>query len=204
MAIKDQCSRCSKSRGSICYLTNAMPSFDQTSCQNYSKAGINLDKGSQPSSGSSSSSGTIPPPPPLPSGYNPSQGGSQSTSSTVPQKQGMFSAPFSFPGRIRRTEFGISMIIYFVWLMIVNAAGNDPNLDGGVAIALLITYIPAFWFYIAQHCKRFHDRGKSGWNFFFYFIPLYNLYVLIMQFFADGDEYENDYGPDPKGRDLYS
>src|SRR5690606_22991966 len=28
------------------------------------------------------------------------------------QKQGMFDMPFSFDGRIRRTEYGISLIIY--------------------------------------------------------------------------------------------
>ena len=30
------------------------------------------------------------------------------------QKQKMFAHPFSFSGRIRRMEFGISYIIYFV------------------------------------------------------------------------------------------
>ena len=32
----------------------------------------------------------------------------------------MFSKPFSFEGRIRRTEYGVTFIIYFVIALIIN------------------------------------------------------------------------------------
>ena len=105
--------------------------------------------------------------------------------------KGMFKRPFSFNGRIRRLEYGISFIIYFVWLMIIEAAGNSPSLSQGAAIMLLISYIPMLWFLWAQNAKRCHDRGNSGW---YQLIPFYFLVLL----FGDGDEGENEYGDNPK------
>ena len=105
--------------------------------------------------------------------------------------KGMFKRPFSFNGRIRRLEYGISFIVYFVWLMIIEAAGNSPSLSQGAAIMLLISYIPMLWFLWAQNAKRCHDRGNSGW---YQLIPFYFLVLL----FGDGDEGENEYGDNPK------
>ena len=103
----------------------------------------------------------------------------------------MFKAPFSFEGRIRRTEYGISMIIYAVvyillWSFLVASAG-----DGGL-IAIVIFIIPMFWFVIAQSTKRCHDLGNSGW---WQLIPFYGLWLL----FADSDTGPNEYGDNPKG-----
>ena len=111
-------------------------------------------------------------------------------SSSISNK-GMFKRPFSFNGRIRRLEYGISFIIYFVWLMIIEAAGNSLSLSQGAAIMLLISYIPMLWFLWAQNAKRCHDRGNSGW---YQLIPFYFLVLL----FGDGDEGENEYGDNPK------
>ena len=105
--------------------------------------------------------------------------------------KGMFKKPFSFSGRIRRLEYGISFIIYFVWLMIIEAAGNSPSLSQGASIMLLISYIPMLWFLWAQNAKRCHDRGNSGW---YQLIPFYFLVLL----FGEGDEGENEYGDNPK------
>ncbi len=53
------------------------------------------------------------------------------------------------------------------------------------------------WFFFAQGAKRCHDRNNSGW---YQINPVYFLWMLL----GDGDEYENDYGKDPKGRDLFA
>lgn len=107
-----------------------------------------------------------------------------------PQK--MFTAPFSFEGRIRRTEYGLSYILYLVVyfcaeLMIVS--------ESAVAILGYVLMIPTIWFLLAQSTKRCHDRGNSGW---YQIIPFYFLWLL----FGDGEPYENAYGDDPKGREM--
>ena len=103
-------------------------------------------------------------------------------------KTGMFQNPFSFEGRIRRTEYGITLIIFAIAVPIINAVIQP----GGGATILVLAYIPMLWFWWAQSAKRCHDRGNSGW---FQIIPFYYFWML----FADSDNGNNEYGPNPKG-----
>lgn len=119
-------------------------------------------------------------------------------------KQKMFSAPFSFKGRIRRLEYCLSRIIakvllclVSVLLMTVQELLDLKSSEFFAWFMLLITCIPYLWFLWAQGVKRCHDRGNSGW---YMFVPFYLLWMCL----GDGEEYENDYGPDPKGRDLFA
>jgi uncharacterized membrane protein YhaH (DUF805 family) len=102
----------------------------------------------------------------------------------------MFKNPFSFEGRIRRTEFGLSFLIYLVAYFsaigLVIAAGNV-----GTIFAAVI-FIPVVWFLWAQGAKRCHDLDRSGW---FQLIPFY---VFIM-LFQDGEAGMNRFGANPKG-----
>lgn len=89
----------------------------------------------------------------------------------------MFQNPFSFEGRIRRTEFGISLIIYAVAYGILSAISASGG-EGG-AVLVLIFLIPMLCFLWAQGAKRCHDVGNSGW---WQLIPFYVLWLL----FQDG------------------
>ncbi|TCC98901.1 DUF805 domain-containing protein [Pedobacter psychroterrae] len=107
----------------------------------------------------------------------------------------MFKNPFSIEGRIRRLEYGLSYIIYIVYLVLeIIVLGVFVEGTGGqndtVAVYLLAT--PAIWFMIAQGAKRCHDRNNSGW---WQLIPFYGFWMV----FADGDIGPNDYGDNPKG-----
>ena len=108
-------------------------------------------------------------------------------SSTTTPGQGMFSSPFSFDGRIRRTEYGISFII----VVVVNTFVNAIVASGEVPI-LGLAYIPTLWFLWAQGAKRCHDVGNNGW---WQIIPFYVFWLL----FQDGQSGLNEYGSNPKG-----
>lgn len=118
---------------------------------------------------------------------------------TVPvidNKQNMFSRPFSFSGRIRRTEYGITVIIgFFINIFMsamISSAGNTSSGDSeGILILYFIILIPYLWFLWAQGAKRCHDLGNSG---FFQLIPFYVFWML----FAEGDPEPNEYGNSPK------
>lgn len=109
------------------------------------------------------------------------------------EHQSMFSSPFSFKGRIRRLEYGISIVIYYVWYIFSELLmeGGSPESQSVMAILFLITCIPFYWFIVAQSTKRCHDRGNSGW---YQLIPFYGLILLL----GDGDKGPNKYGLDPK------
>jgi uncharacterized membrane protein YhaH (DUF805 family) len=104
----------------------------------------------------------------------------------------MFNNPFSFEGRIRRSEFGISLIIYFIAYTIITVmTSSGSRNDDGAALGLIFL-IPLLWFLWAQGAKRCHDLGNSGW---YQLIPFYALWML----FQDGNYEINEYGANPKG-----
>lgn len=98
----------------------------------------------------------------------------------------MFNKPFSFEGRIRRLEYGISFIIYFLFATIVSALSSK---QGGSILALL--FIPLLWFFFAQGAKRCHDIGNSGW---WQLIPFYSFYLILQKGLPEA----NEYGENPK------
>ena len=98
----------------------------------------------------------------------------------------MFKNPFSFNGRIRRTEYGISFIIYFILYLILFYFVKAYPL-----FIIFSTFIPLMWFIWAQSAKRCHDVGNSGW---WQIIPFYFLWLL----FQDGVRGPNEYGENPK------
>ena len=101
----------------------------------------------------------------------------------------MFKHPFSFDGRIRRTEYGLSLIIYLVAYMILMGLAAIEEVVGG--IVGLIAIIPIVWFVWAQGAKRCHDIDRSGWM---QIIPFYFLFLL----FEDGKPGRNEHGTNPK------
>src|ERR1043165_8129229 len=100
----------------------------------------------------------------------------------------MFKAPFNFDGRIRRTEYGISLIIFIASLIVIqNITQNNSSLE-----IINLLQIPLFWFIAAQGVKRCHDVGKAGW--WQIIFPIY-FFVLV---FSNGQKKENEYGLNPK------
>jgi uncharacterized membrane protein YhaH (DUF805 family) len=103
----------------------------------------------------------------------------------------MFKNPFSFNGRIRRTEFGLSFIIYIIiYIMILSSVDKSRETS-----STFLIFIPLIWFLWAQGAKRCHDLNRSGW---WQIIPFYFLWLI----FQDGDMWPNQYGYNPKHPNL--
>lgn len=99
----------------------------------------------------------------------------------------------TFSGRARRSEYWYFVlfngIISFVFGFVCGLI-QVPELANLYSLAVLIPSI-------AVGVRRMHDVGKSGW---FLLIPIYNLILT----FTEGENGENQYGPDPKGTDGLS
>ncbi len=111
--------------------------------------------------------------------------------SEILDNKGMFKRAFSFKGRIRRMEFGLSYIIFFVWYLLFAAVTEMNDVNPLLALFIILTIVPAYWFLWAQGAKRCHDRGNSGW---YQIIPFYFLVML----FGGSESGINDYGTNPK------
>ena len=108
----------------------------------------------------------------------------------------MFKNPFSFEGRIRRTEYGLSFIIFVVARVIltvlISIMFSTSNNFSSAYVLILILSIPLLWFLWAQGAKRCHDLGNNGW---WQLIPFYVFWLL----FVEGEKVGNEYGENPKG-----
>lgn len=112
----------------------------------------------------------------------------------------MFQDPFSFDGRIRRTEYCLSYLalIPFVFLVyfglhMLAALRPIAIIMNILGIFFVFLWLGLMWFMLAQGAKRCHDRGNSGW---FQLIPFYRLWMV----FADSEYGPNEYGLNPKGQ----
>lgn len=103
----------------------------------------------------------------------------------------MFQNVFSFKGRIRRLEYGLSYLAYIVISNTLDYLIWDLADTISLFIRLAIL-LPLIWIVLAQGAKRCHDRGNSGW---YQIIPFYIFWMI----FADGELGPNAYGPNPKG-----
>ncbi|MDO8341271.1 MAG: DUF805 domain-containing protein, partial [Candidatus Woesebacteria bacterium] len=64
---------------------------------------------------------------------------------------------------------------------------------------LIIMLLPVFMFALSVTTRRFHDLGKSGWNFLWMIVPIVNIIWAIVLLFKPGNNDSNKYGNPPKG-----
>ncbi|MDI9256266.1 DUF805 domain-containing protein [Flavobacterium sedimenticola] len=116
-------------------------------------------------------------------------------------KKVVFENYANFNGRARRSEYWyfvlMNLIVLIVATVLDGALGlNFSPLPYGYlyAAVALATFIPG----LAVAVRRLHDVGKSGWFYFIVLIPLVGAIWLLVLFFTEGQQGENQYGPDPK------
>jgi len=128
-----------------------------------------------------------------------------------------------FSGRARRKELWTFVLLNMIFsnaiLLLENVMGittfdfanmtrifagvlgtATPDLFGSMGFGwLYLTYnlavlLPSF----AVGVRRFHDIGKSGWNYFVGLIPLVGVIILLVWFCKDSQSGENKWGTNPK------
>jgi uncharacterized membrane protein YhaH (DUF805 family) len=113
---------------------------------------------------------------------------------------------FSFKGRISRNEYWYRLILQPIGFLIVTIAVGAVFTAFGVVdvqksvffnivgSAIWLGYLMAF---LANHSRRWHDLGMSGWWTLVNFIPLVGLVGFFMCGCVRGDAGPNFYGSDP-------
>lgn len=87
----------------------------------------------------------------------------------------MFNNPFSFGGRITRTEYILSYFITFILIAFANFLSTPSNVS---IIGKSVFMILVYWFLFAQGAKRCHDLDNNGWM---QIIPLYILWLYLLK-----------------------
>ena len=100
-----------------------------------------------------------------------------------------------FDGRVPRSTFWVCSIglglLGMVWAFLLLA---DLPL-----LLYLVGAVVLFYFTLVVSIKRWHDRNKSAWWMFIYFIPLIGpFWILIELGFLAGTNGPNRYGLDPR------
>ena len=98
---------------------------------------------------------------------------------------------FDYKSRARRQELLLFLVQF--WIIAIAISLISETLAGLVIIALFLCLI-SLW------VRRLHDTNKSGFWILAAFIPIIGpLFLLVVLYFLDGTQGENDYGPSPKG-----
>lgn len=120
----------------------------------------------------------------------------QTAKTQIIEDKTMFKKPFSFKGRIRRTEFGLTLLIwffinFFLGLTLSGLSSLSQDSLAFLTILVIVFSLVNYLFFLAQSVKRCHDIGVSG---FYVLIPFY---VIVLIFF-EGNKEINNYGTSPK------
>ena len=128
-----------------------------------------------------------------------------------------------FSGRARRKELWIFVLLNMIFsnaiLILENMLGITTfdfanatmSFDGMLEPTAFYLFggLGFGWFYLTYNLavlipsfavgvRRFHDIGKSGWNYFVGLIPLVGVIILLVWFCKDSQAGDNQWGANPK------
>ena len=98
-----------------------------------------------------------------------------------------------FSGRASRSELWFWMLFYVLVLIAGSVVDSllELSLIGG--IASLVLFLPT----ISAQVRRLHDRDRTGWWWFIFFVPLVGPIVMFIWFVLKGTRGDNRFGRDP-------
>jgi uncharacterized membrane protein YhaH (DUF805 family) len=126
---------------------------------------------------------------------------------------------FNFSGRATRTEYALFHLIPVVVLVLfsvvfamlfdigtgavpVDGADQPASpLEGMLGLLFFGLYVVFVIGHIAISIRRLHDHGEGGIKYLLTFIPLAGIIFWAIMVFTKGDDFENEYGPDPRESD---
>ena len=105
---------------------------------------------------------------------------------------------FTFTGRAPRSEY-IYWILFlglfgFVSGIVLGIATGDESIIDTFSTLITLILLPAG---ISVIIRRFHDIGKSGWNWFWILTIIGAFVVIYWLVFLKGDQGDNQYGQNP-------
>lgn len=98
-----------------------------------------------------------------------------------------------FSGRASRSELWFWMLFYVLVLIAGSVVDSLLGLSLIGGIASLVLFLPT----ISAQVRRLHDRDRTGWWWFIFFVPLVGPIVMFIWFVLKGTRGDNRFGRDP-------
>ena len=116
-----------------------------------------------------------------------------------------FSKYADFSGRARRSEYWYFVLFSMIVSAVLSRIGKEVPMEVAGQVVMvtqskllsiynLVVFIPT----LAVVVRRLHDVGKSGWNYFWLFLPIIGWIMMLVWLCREGEHGPNRFGPDPK------
>jgi len=108
-----------------------------------------------------------------------------------------------FSGRATRSEYWTFYLLNLVWFILIGfifgvaVATELPIAIGLVGFVAMVFIFAQILPGLAVSIRRLHDTGRSGAWWFINFVPSVGGIVFLVFMLLDGEEGDNEYGPDP-------
>ena len=105
-----------------------------------------------------------------------------------------------FSGRSRRMEYWMFTLVNIAVIVVLSllAGFRDGDGFGVLSFALILYVLFAIIPGLAVSVRRLHDTGRSGWWLLISLVPVIGPLVLLVFYFQDSEQGDNEYGPSPK------
>ncbi|MEW1696400.1 DUF805 domain-containing protein [Streptomyces sp. NPDC093249] len=99
-----------------------------------------------------------------------------------------------FNGRARRQEFWMFELFNVIASIVLGIIGSATDITVLGLIYALAVIVPT----LAVTVRRLHDTNRSGWWVLIGLVPVVGFVVLVVFACIEGDQHENEHGPNPK------
>ncbi|MER5964698.1 DUF805 domain-containing protein [Streptomyces sp. NPDC002057] len=104
-----------------------------------------------------------------------------------------------FSGRARRKEFWMFELFNIIIAIVLAVIGVALDFSLLSTLYSLAIFLPS----LGVTIRRLHDTNRSGWWVLIGLIPLVGAIILIVFAATEGDQHENEHGPNPKLAPAY-
>ncbi|WP_435971832.1 DUF805 domain-containing protein [Streptomyces sp. Qhu_M48] len=104
-----------------------------------------------------------------------------------------------FSGRARRKEFWMFELFNIIIAIVLAVIGVALDFSLLSTLYSLAVFLPS----LGVTIRRLHDTNRSGWWILIGLIPLVGAIILIVFAATEGDQHENEHGPNPKLAPAY-
>lgn len=96
-----------------------------------------------------------------------------------------------FTGRLTRKQYLISMVILWIFALVIVVLQEASDLTAILSFPLCIIFAVLIF---SVFIRRLHDLNQSGWVSIGFFLPFVNIVLAIYTFFWPGKEGKNQFG----------